>query len=124
MTHKKVSEAVGQITAILALAVKQGGNNHLGLQVREIDENERVLVDVTRAHSTRFADDTIIATVSVYRGAILRLAEQIKAEDERRVAHHAYQLERLQENKAAGLPFLTGMDDDGIFPPRNNEGSN
>ena len=127
MRNAKVSE-VGQAKAVLAVAARYP-NNELGLQVRAPHDfggrQYTLLLDVTRAHSSLHRDDTVIATVEVKRGAILRLAEQIKAEDEQRAAAIAYQRERMDENRAAGLPLLTGAEEyaDGrsgyFFPPRN-----
>ena len=118
----KVTEATGTVRARLATPVQHGGNNDLGLQVRDDGFRRRLLLDVTRAHNMNHTDDTIVATVKVHRGEILKLAEQLKAEDEQHAAHNAYPNERMQENKRAGRPFMEGAITDGksfVFPPRS-----
>ena len=130
MRHQKVTETGGKVKAILAVAEKRSGNDRLGIQVRDRTPNlggrsiRPLEFNVIRAHSTLSQDDTVIASVWVPRAAILRLTEQIKAEDAEEEAAVAYRGQRIEENKAAGVPLLTGADEHGNFPPRNSEGSN
>jgi len=119
MRNIKVNDATGTVIARLARPALR--NSELGLQVRDTGVSG-LLLDVTRAHNMNHAYDTIVSTVMVSRNAILKLAEQLKAEYEQRAAHYAYQAGRMEENKRAGRPIWEGADENGVFPPRHDEG--